>query len=681
MSGEMNKPKAEQCQPIGQGSTAAAPDAASLRREALRLKSLGFSVVPVRAGTKEPAVRWKPYTTQRASGAQIAAWWPDGHDSPHGLAIVTGAVSQDIVLDFDPKNGHTAADLLAEAEKAFGQPFPETCRVATASGGLHLHYFLPENSDPGLTRKTIFRGNAGEIEVRANDSICLMPPSVARNRAGLLGAYAYHTPLNRRADITATWLWEIITQANSLPTAGGGPQQETAAGQAVSQAEKPPRPTAADVQEVLARWTPRLTREARRILGKTPADAADRSKLCYQFGLEALKSGVADRRELACLITAIPSHRDKYGPRPQGTEWDEWDHAWRLADKLLSAHAENAAAQFEVVTFKELEPTFRPPEFVLYPLLPRREITLLDGDDGSGKTWVCLALAAGLTGSEVCPIPYDNLAPKNVRVLILTAEDDPSVTIGPRLRDLGANLDRISIIRPVGAEYINGVTVQDFAAARPVIVSASPDLVIVDHITVFEMTGDVDSAKAAQVRRVLDPLKELARDTNAAVLVVRHFRKSGGSAKDRGGGSVAYRFTARSHLVLGLDPDDPNKRVLTQVKMNLVPRLRESLVFTLNENSYPPFTWVGTANVDPDALTDPAKAKQVREERSSRAEAEAFLREYLSDGQEVPVTSVLKAARSLGISRRTLYRAAEALGVVSRHFGFGRDKTSTWRLP
>lgn len=261
------------------------------------------------------------------------------------------------------------------------------------------------------------------------------------------------------------------------------------------------------------------------------------------------------------------------------------------------------------------------------------------------------------------------------------ADESLDILIRTLADTLGADLSRVSIISPVGAEFINGITVSDLYWARDAIAELAPDLIVVDHITIFEMTADVDSAKTSQVRRVLDPLKEIARELNCAVLVVRHFRKSSGAAKDRGSGSVMYRATSRSHLVVGFDPEDESKRIITQVKMNLVPRLKEGLVYSLNESGYPPFTWCGTVDVDPDTLTDPSKAEKARQDKSAKDAAIDLLYEMLGDGQEVPRDEIVKEAKQREISSSTVYRAANEIGVLTKQAGFGKEKRSLWSLP
>lgn len=350
----------------------------------------------------------------------------------------------------------------------------------------------------------------------------------------------------------------------------------------------------------------------------------------------------------------------------------------------------NGEREFVLRTLAEIEHEFRSPEFLIYPLLPRGEITLLDGDDGVGKSWICLALAAGLTGSKSCPVPYDRTAPRDAKVVILTSEDPIRTAVGPRLKALGANLGRVAFFDLKGDEdaLVNGVTAAELEGVLPSIRKFKPDLIIVDHITVYETTAwDSVTARTplnVAVRKILSKLLKLARELNCAVLVVRHFRKSRGSASERGSGSHAYKDTVRSHLIAGPHPTREGVYCLKQRKMNFAPRLKETLLYALDENEWPPFKWLGTDDVPADALTDPQVAEKIRKEETKRNAVAKALQEVLGGGEEVESHEAMNAVREItgkNYSDEYIRKTARALGVVSRLEGFSGKKKSYWSLP
>ncbi len=210
-----------------------------------------------------------------------------------------------------------------------------------------------------------------------------------------------------------------------------------------------------------------------------------------------------------------------------------------------------------------------------------------------------------------------------------------------------------------------------------------PDIVIIDPLTLYATTEKgFDSNKATSVRRMLNALVEAARELNAVFLVNRHFGKTPKRALHQGIGSIDYAAAARSMMIVAKDPSDPfeNTRIVAHIKSNLVPRMKEGLMFSLDEKQTPPFQWQGMCEVDPDCLTDFESASEARDEKSKLAEAMDFLRQILADGP-VPFEEIQDQARRLVISERTLRRAREELLIVSRQSGFAKTKVWEWSLP
>lgn len=150
-------------------------------RAAVRLAERGFHVFPVhsiRAGAvcscgaphcgragKHPRTRngLKEATTDTK---QIQAWWLEHPDSNIGLVPWPSGL---VVLDIDPRNGGTES--LAELEQKFGQ-LPDTARVFTGGGGLHIYFTLPTGIDRVPSR--VLRPG---VELKAQGTYVLAPPS------------------------------------------------------------------------------------------------------------------------------------------------------------------------------------------------------------------------------------------------------------------------------------------------------------------------------------------------------------------------------------------------------------------------------------------------------------------------------------------------------------------------
>jgi len=216
----------------------------------------------------------------------------------------------------------------------------------------------------------------------------------------------------------------------------------------------------------------------------------------------------------------------------------------------------------------------------------------------------------------------------------------------------------------------------DLPHIRAAIERVSAKLVVIDPLMAY-LSGDTNSHRDQDIRRVLFQMAALAEETGVAVVVVRHLNKSsGGQAIYRGGGSIGIIGAARSGLLVASDPDDESGRVLASTKSNLgAPP--ESLSFHLEktELGVARAVWGGTSAHNANALL---AMSSTDEEQTAVGEAKDFLRTVLTDG---PVSSkrVASEAREAGISDATLRRAKAALRVESSKQGMGGGWT--WSLP
>ena len=65
---------------------------------ALKYLNRGFSVIPIKANSKEPLIGWKKYQTQRPTEDEVRGWWGKNPDA--NIAIITGEVSGICVFTF-----------------------------------------------------------------------------------------------------------------------------------------------------------------------------------------------------------------------------------------------------------------------------------------------------------------------------------------------------------------------------------------------------------------------------------------------------------------------------------------------------------------------------------------------------------------------------------------------------
>ena len=287
------------------------------------------------------------------------------------------------------------------------------------------------------------------------------------------------------------------------------------------------------------------------------------------------------------------------------------------------------------------------------PYIPFGKLTCLDGDPGVGKSTLTLAIAAAVTRGTRLPGMKTALARRDV--LILTKEDDPEDTIGPRLDRVRADDRKVHLSDKPFALDSTGA-----AKLETTIRQLGIALVIIDPISAYMPEG-INAWSDSQVRIALSPLGEVAACTGAAILFLRHLTKGKQErAMYRGTGSIAFVALSRSQLLVGRDPNNEDRRIMAHAKCNLAP-LGPSIAYVIDGEG---FRWDGVSSLGAEDLVvapDPV-------ERSKVEEAKDFLRQALA-GEPVPSTEVFKQAKDLHISTAAVRRAKTDLKVKSVKIG------------
>jgi hypothetical protein len=283
----------------------------------------------------------------------------------------------------------------------------------------------------------------------------------------------------------------------------------------------------------------------------------------------------------------------------------------------------------------------------------------------------------------VAKLSRAELGGRQGNALMLTAEDQLAQTVRPRLEAAQADISRVHF----GWMNRDGLETpillpDDISALRQLVLEHQARLVVVDPL-MAHLGAAINSWKDQTIRQALAPLHSLVEETGAAVLVVAHLNKDQGSDPlQRLGGSIGIPAAARSVLLLGRDPDDPNgnRRILAHAKSNVGP-LASSLAFTIDGISLPR-SGVETARMNQSGAS-PYRAEDLlsieRPERGAKlAQAMAFLDDELQEGPSL-VEELTEKAQKLGISKQTLKRAREQLGVETGKLDF--DRGWVWSFP
>lgn len=119
----------------------------------------GWSVIPVAAREKRPAVEWEQYQHERASEEQIHHWWQE--NPAYNVGVVLGAVSGLVVVDVDS----------AKAAKAIRGLDPGLTPVVTTKRGFHWYYKHPGGK---VSRARLLPG----LTLLGDGNYVVAPPSV-----------------------------------------------------------------------------------------------------------------------------------------------------------------------------------------------------------------------------------------------------------------------------------------------------------------------------------------------------------------------------------------------------------------------------------------------------------------------------------------------------------------------
>ena len=251
----------------------------------------------------------------------------------------------------------------------------------------------------------------------------------------------------------------------------------------------------------------------------------------------------------------------------------------------------------------------------------------------------------------------DTIAP--ITVIYQSAEDGLDDTIKPRLIEAGADQERIINI----CEEEKSLHMLDERIEKA-IVQCGAKMLILDPMQGY-LGERVDMNRANEVRTIMKSIGQVAQRTGCAVVLVGHLNKAAGmSSAYRGLGSIDFRASARSVLVVGRLRSNKNVRVIVHDKSSLAPE-GKSLAFNLgNEEG---FYWLdGYENISPEELL----SGYGNAEETKTMQAEELIRAMLDGGEELPCGEIFAAAKRKQISQRTVNEAKKNIkGIITRKVG------------
>ena len=171
--------------------------------DALRL---GWSIVPCGLN-KRPLIKWKKYQTELPTEEQVLEW--QEKSKPASWALITGKLSNRVVLDFDGEKG-------ARTREALGLPAPHR---RSPRGGDHVDVVWPGYRIKTLTcenDRTLMERCPG-MDVRGDGGFCIIMGK------STFGSYQWLLDTVEAYDIEAA-TWEVIQPSKPAKKAKAKPK-------------------------------------------------------------------------------------------------------------------------------------------------------------------------------------------------------------------------------------------------------------------------------------------------------------------------------------------------------------------------------------------------------------------------------------------------------------------------
>lgn len=531
---------------------------------------------------------------------------------------MTGEPSGLVVLDIDPRNGGT--DALADLEQRQG-PLPPTVEAITGGGGRHFYFRHPGH------RVKSRSGLAPGVDVKADGGYVVAAPSLH----GSGRSYSWADRAGPADATLADWPAWMVEPSH--------PRDEPAASVVVP------------------------------LGGGATIPQGKRNSTLASYAGRLRHVGCDEKATLAALLS-VNSRRCV----PPLTEAEVAAIARSIASYPASQHRGPAVIRLSDVRSESIR--------WLWPnRIPLGKLSALAGHPGLGKSFVTLDLAARVSTGAPLPGCAEERNPP-AGVVLLSAEDDLSDTIRPRLEAAGADLSRIVAVQGLwrpGDSTPATITLGDLPALEEAIAGvADCKLVVIDPVSAY-MPANVDDHRNTDVRSLLAPLGALAAGLGVAIVMVTHLNKSQATKGiTRIMGSLAIPAAARAvWLVVEDEADRATRRKLLPVKMNLAQNVG-GLGFSI-EGKPGRVEWSSQPIME---HADDALAAEGSDPGESSALDEAcdWLADVLSAGG-VPANEVKRRAEADGIAPATLSRAKSRLQVVSYRDGFGEGSRWVWALP
>lgn len=241
---------------------------------------------------------------------------------------------------------------------------------------------------------------------------------------------------------------------------------------------------------------------------------------------------------------------------------------------------------------------YEPPRWTIAPYFQRGKCTLIQGDNGSGKTAFMCGVAAHITTGKPL-LSCDVETPGNV--LMLSVEDDQPILRG-RIEAAGGDVSKVFFMKEAAGLSFTSLEVE--LAAK----SINAKMIIFDPLQAF-LGAEVDMNRANETRPVFAYLNDMLARLDCAGVIIAHTTKNSAdrSPVNRSLGSVDIPASMRSILQLIKNPDNDEQRIMVHVKCSNAPQ-GKSIAYTIENRGG--VHWSGYSEICADDLAQIVKRKE-----------------------------------------------------------------------
>lgn len=295
-------------------------------------------------------------------------------------------------------------------------------------------------------------------------------------------------------------------------------------------------------------------------------------------------------------------------------------------------------------------------EWLIPHYIPKRSITTMAGDGGSGKTSIWCEIAASISIGRPCFLIKESIAGPTQQyhgqnVLFFSAEDSFEYTLKRRLRKNGANLANIFSISISDDRFQHIRFDSDFL--EKLIAKYRPVLVIFDPLQAF-VPPYVKMCDRNAMRTYMRPLIGLGEKYDCTFLIIVHSNKQSGLwSRKRIADSADIWDISRSVLMVG-ETKERGIRYISHEKCNYGVT-GDTVLFSLDDEKI--IFREYTHKKDREFITEVDYSVR---QAPLREEAKEFILDFLKNGQK-EVSEMDETAKAMGIKEKTLRRAKEDL--------------------